>query len=121
MDNTGSIALWRRLLASVVPGEMTVRQWCEKQGVSLHQYYYWRRRIAAAEDEKTAEGGPSSRNARAQPWLSVEVAEPASAASGEITVRITLEGYPGASIELQPGFNPVLLRAVVRALATDAC
>jgi hypothetical protein len=121
MDRTGSVALWRRLLASVVPGEMTVQQWCEQQGVTHHQYYYWRRRVAAVTDEKTAEGRSSS--ARVQPWLPIEVVEPTAVPtpSGGVTVRITLEGYPGAAIELQPGFDPTMLRGVVHALATGPC
>jgi hypothetical protein len=118
MDKTGSIALWRKLLSSIAPGEMTVRQWCDRQGVSLHQYYYWRRRIAAVADEKTAEAKPSSRNARVQPWLAVEVVEPmaAPATSEKLTLQIA-----GAAIDLQPGFDPSLLRAVVRALGADPC
>ena len=118
MDKTGSIALWRKLLSSIVPGEMTVQQWCDQQGVSLHQYYYWRRRIAAAADEKTAEAKPSSRNARVRPWLAVKVVEPtaAPATSEKMTLRIA-----GAAIELQQGFDPALLRAVVEALGTAQC
>jgi hypothetical protein len=121
MDRTGSIGLWRRLLSSVVPGAMTVRQWCDEQGVTLHQYYYWRRRVAAVADEKTAEGRPSS--PRVQSWLAVEVLEPAPipAPCGGVTVRVTLEGYPGAAIELQPGFDPTMLRAVVHALVVGPC
>jgi hypothetical protein len=116
MDRTGSISLWRRLLASVVPGEMTVQQWCEQQGVTQHQYYYWRRRVAAVADKTTTDGRPSS--ARVQPWLAVEVVEPAAipAPSGGVTVRVA-----GTAIELQPGFDPALLRAVVHALATGPC
>jgi transposase-like protein len=116
MDRTGSIKLWRRLLASVVPGEMTVQQWCEQQGVTQHQYYYWRRRVAAVADEKTAEGQPSF--ARVQPWLAVEVVEPTSVPtpSGGVTVRVA-----GAAIELHPGFDPAMLRAVVNALAVRPC
>jgi hypothetical protein len=123
MNATGSIALWRRLLRSFVPGELTVRQWCEQQGVTEHQYFYWRRRVAAAADEETAEGGTSSPHTQVQPWLAVAVVEPAPAptASGVRNVRITLEAYPGAAIELQPDFDPVLLRAVVQALSAAPC
>jgi transposase-like protein len=116
MDRTGSIKLWRRLLASVVPGEMTVQQWCEQHGVTQHQYYYWRRRIAEVADEKTTDIRPSS--PRSQPWLAVEVVEPAAVPipSGGVTVHVA-----GAAIELQPGFDPTMLRAVVHALATEPC
>jgi hypothetical protein len=108
VNNTGSLEVWRRLLSTVVPGEMTVRQWCDQQGITEHQYYYWRRRIAAAADEKTAEGR----------WLAVKVTEPTPAPTvpGGVTVRIA-----GAAIELQSGFDPSMLRAVVRALSADPC
>ena len=108
MKRTGSIELWRRRFATVVPGEISVRQWCDQEGVSEHQYYYWRRRIAAVSDEGSAQGR----------WLAVEVAEPIPAltAPGGVTVRIA-----GASIELQAGFDPAMLRAVVHALAVAPC
>lgn len=86
---------------------MTVRQWCDQQGITEHQYYYWRRRIAAVADEKSAEGR----------WLAVKVTEPAAPnVPGGLIVRIA-----GAAIELQSGFDPIMLRAVVRALAAEPC
>ena len=108
MKRTGSIELWRRRFATVVPGEISVRQWCDQEGVSEHQYYYWRRRIAAISDEGSAQGR----------WLAVEVAEPTPALTvpGGVIIRIA-----GANIELQAGFDPAMLRAVVHALAVAPC
>ena len=116
MDSTGTVQLWRKLLASVVPGEMTVRQWCEGQGVSLHQYYYWRRRVTALAEAKTQEAHPPTAGKHA--WLPVEIAEPTAApvAPSRLTVCIA-----GAAIDVAPGFDPSLLRAVVEALGAQPC
>ena len=104
----GSANVWRRLLKSFTPGEMTVRKWCDSQGVALHQFYYWRRRIAAVDAEKSENGR----------WVAVDVLDPTPtpSAPGGVTIRIA-----GAAIELQSGFDPALLRAVVAALGAQPC
>ena len=100
--------VWRRLLERFTPGEMTVHEWCDQQGVSTNQYYYWRRRLKAA---NTAT--PQNEN-----WLAVEVLDPTpipTTPSG-VSVRIAV-----AAIELQSGFDPAMLRAVVAALGGQPC
>ncbi len=121
MDRTGSMELWPKLLAGVVPGKMTVRQWCEEQGVSLNEYYYWRRRIRAVAAANPPKARPLSSEGRA--WLTVQIDEPivAPVAPSRLSVCITLEGYPGAAIDVVPGFDPSLLRAVVEALRSRSC
>ena len=121
MDREALAETWRERLDDYAHTEMRVQDWCDFNRVSTYQFYYWRRKLAAADIAKS--GNPTISHARTQPWLAVDLGEPArsSAASGRVSVRITLEEYPGAAIELQPDFNPALLRAVVGALATDPC
>jgi transposase-like protein len=104
MSDNGTANVWRRLLESFTPGEMTVREWCEQQGVSEHQYYYWRRRITAP---------PKPTAAPETQWIAVEVSAPAPVPtnSSGLTLRIA-----GAEIQIQSGFDPILLRTVVHAL-----
>jgi hypothetical protein len=65
-------------------------------------------------------GKPEKGNAsaKAQPWLAVDVfgSPQAVATSGGVSVRIG-----SAVIELQPGFDPSVLRAVVSALEAPRC
>ena len=116
MSREGLAETWRERLADYAQSEMTVQDWCDFNRVSIHQYYYWRRRIAAADIEISCKSATST--GPIYPWLAVDVVESAQSPSvpGGVIVRIA-----GAAIELQPDFNPALLRAVVRALATQPC
>ena len=93
---------------------MTVQDWCGFNRVSTYQSYYWRRKIAAADIAKTEP--PAASTAQTHSWLAVGPVDNEPTPPGGLTVRIA-----GAAIELQPDFNPTLLRAVVRALATGLC
>lgn len=108
MSDNGIANVWRRLLESFTPGEMTVREWCDRQGVSTNQYFYWRRRLAATDAEKS----------QTRRFVAVDILDPTPipTAPGGVTIRIA-----GAAIELQSGFDPALLRAVVQALAVQPC
>lgn len=104
MGEGGRLEEWRRRLEGFVPGEMSVREWCQREGVSEYQYHYWRRRVAA--DVSRQDGG----------WLCVDVVQTAASPSGGIRVHVA-----GATIEVQAGFDPAMLRAVVRALQAPSC
>ena len=102
MSEGGRLEEWRRRLEGFVPGEMSVRQWCQRQGVSEYQYHYWRRRVAA----DPRDGG----------WLCVDVVQAPASGSGGGSVHVA-----GATIQVQAGFDPAMLRAVVRALQAPSC
>ena len=97
---------WRERLASCSSSGMGVGEWCAQHLVSEHQYYRWRRRLA----------GPPSRPAQEKhtSWVALGVAPDAPASV--ITVRIGK-----AVIDVQPGFDPALLRALVSALEASPC
>jgi hypothetical protein len=108
MSDNGIANVWGRLLKSFTPGEMTVGEWCDRQGVSKNQYFYWRRRLAAADAERS----------QSQRFVPVNIVDttPTSTTTSGLTVHIA-----GAAIELQSGFDPALLRAVVQALGAPSC
>lgn len=100
---------WRDRFEDFADAEMTVGEWCDFHRVSIHQYYYWRKRLAATDAEPKGNGK----------WLALEVVDARPAASvsgGGVTIRVA-----GAEIPVVAGFDPVLLRAVVGALATPGC
>ena len=98
---------WRDRLEDFAQSEMTVQQWCDFNALPVHQYYYWRRRRATQKADHNDNVG----------WMALSVIEPAplSTPTG-LTLRIA-----GAEIEINQGFDPGLLRAVVGTLATPAC
>ena len=98
---------WRDRLEDFAHSEMTVQQWCDFNAIPVHQYHYWRRRLAAP---KTDHNDHST-------WMALSVVEPAPLPT---TPGLTLH-IAGVQIQITPGFDPQLLRAVVSALATPAC
>ena len=108
MSNPQLAQEWRERLQDYAQSEMTVREWCDFNGVSTHQYFYWRRRLAGA----TAKTG-------AYPaWQSVDILDPLPLSTAQASLNVHIAG---AHIEVTPGFDPALLRAIVAALGTPAC
>ena len=100
---------WRKRLDGFVPGETSIRQWCRQRGISEFQFHYWRRRLSAGSPARPHSAG----------WLAVQVREDTpspTTTSGGVRVRVG-----SVSIELDPGFDPAMLRAVVGALEVPVC
>ena len=98
---------WRDRLEDFALSEMTVQQWCDFNALPVHQYYYWRRRLA----------NPKTDHNDNPTWMVLSVVEPAPLPTlPGLTLHIA-----GAQMQITPGFDPALLRAVVGALATPAC
>ena len=98
---------WRDRLEDFALSEMTVQQWCDFNALPVHQYYYWRRRLA---NPKTDHNDNAT-------WMALRVVEVAPLPTPPgLTLHIA-----GAQIQITPGFDPQLLRAVVGALATPTC
>jgi hypothetical protein len=100
--------VWRKRIDDLARSGLTVAKWCELNGTTPRQYGYWRKKLGSAAKQRTA---PAK-------WVAVAIAEPAPSPTSPsgLTVRIA-----GAEIPLQPGFDPVLLRAVVEALGAAPC
>ena len=37
--------LWKQRLEEIKQSDLTVDEWCNRNGVSKHAYYYWRKKI----------------------------------------------------------------------------
>lgn len=99
---------WRERLEDYALSEMTVQEWCEFNRVTPYQYYYWRRRLAAPAAQNAGNGG----------WQAVNIVDTVSPPTTKPSLSLRIAG---ADIEVEPGFDPNLLRAVVAALATPPC
>ena len=82
---------------------LSVREWCTSNGVDPQRLWYWLRRFA---DERS--------NSESTTWLPVDLSGPRAKGQPEGSGLVVMVGKAG--IEVQPGFDPDLLRAVVRVL-----
>ncbi len=112
MDRVTLRRVWRKRLDDLARSGLSVRAWCERSGVSRYQARYWKAYFADHEDD------PSDPSAPGEAWLPVAIADPAprETASARIVLRIG-----AAAIDIQPGFDPELLRRVVQALEPQGC
>ena len=94
---------WREKMAEYEKGDLTVREFCARDGLREVQFYYWRRALKAGGKKK--EGG------------FVELLSPAGANGGAgISIRIDER----LSIELERGFDAETLKAALRAMGAVA-
>jgi hypothetical protein len=91
---------WTARIRDYRASGLTMSAWCEAQGLTLHQLKYWLRKIDSSQPRSSS---PS--------FIPVTVS-PRSSPSA-----LTLHIGP-ASLDVQAGFSPELLRQVVQALST---
>ncbi len=94
---------WRGRLESFSRAGKSVRAWCAEHEISEHQFHYWRRRLREASSKSQGSG-----------WVAMKIVP--ERAPGGIAIRVGR-----AVIEVQHGFDEVLLRAVIRALEHEPC
>ena len=105
--------LWRRRLADLDASLLSVAKWCELNDVPRNGVAYWRRKLASE--------GSASVDHESGRWLSVRIEEAHPAIDtppkeGGITLRVG-----NTTLDVRPGFDPALLRAVVAALGGGGC
>ena len=112
---------WRGRIRRHEESRLTVRAFCEQEGVSEHRFFWWRRRLkqdksATSQSSRGAGKRKKARSAGAKrpghSFLPVEIA--GSSADPPPHVEIVLDQPP--RIRVASGFDAELLRQVVRAL-----
>lgn len=96
---------WRERLRRFDRSDLTVLEFCEREGVSTSNFYVWRRRLAP----DPMPGPRPARSAERPLFVPVSVR---SAATG---VQIELPG--GAIVRIPPAADEGLLRCCIRAAA----
>ncbi len=99
---------WRELLEDQRSSNMSVKEWCESEGISTTTYYYWRKRVSVAP-------AASSAPPLAPRWLPV-VLEDATPCSSGLTLRVGR-----VSMDICAGFDRNLLRATLDVLEARRC
>ena len=89
---------WREQIEDFSTSGMTAQEWSNFNAVPLNQLQYWKRRLKELDKSE----------ATSTTWTALEIEQPVAS---YITLRIG-----SASIDLNSGFDPCLLREVVRAL-----
>lgn len=95
---------WKDQVAAFKESGQSARAWCAANNLKDYQLHYWLKKYDCTEKE-----APSS-----DQWISVEVEKkPVFNDNNTLTIKVD-----AAMIEVKPGFDPVLLRDVVKALGT---
>lgn len=102
--------LWRKRLDDWSVSSLSLTDWCKAHGVSFNQYYYWKRILTHVPFED-----PQPQAGR---WLAVNVmdAERVPNTTGAVKAHIA-----GLTLEIQAGFDPATLRAVLEAMGAQPC
>jgi hypothetical protein len=96
-------SLWEERVAAYKSSGQSVREWSEANGVKPGRMWYWLRRLRTENQEEQ----PTS-------WLQAVVS--CGTVSGEQAGLVVRVGKLG--VEVRPGFDPQLLRTVVKTLST---
>lgn len=102
MTNKELQKTWEARVSAFKTSGLSTKEWCQEHELKINQLRYWIRKFRDAEASDT----------RTPQWLSVEIGEPVASDKDGLPIRIGK-----ATIEVKPGFNPVLLTEVVKALS----
>ena len=99
-NEQNKLAQWAQAVAQCRDSGMSVRQWCQENGINLSSYYKWQRKVYDA-----AKAQHESR------FVEVTPVQPVAVSSVAVTVRIA-----GAEAEIHNGADPATVEAVLRIL-----
>ena len=94
---------WRKLVAGQAQSGVSIREWCDRHGVSEPSFYFWRRELARRQEQR------QELSPRIVP---VEVAPPAAGSRWGLEIEL-----PGQIVvRVGPECNPDLLRQALMVL-----
>ena len=96
-------AFWRKTLSDRLQSGLSIRAFCEREGLSEPAYHYWRRELKKRDAEQTA----------ATSFLPVEVQLPAT--------PIEIVFSHGTTVRVGNGCDRATLETVLAALEQRAC
>ena len=99
-NEQAKLAQWAQVVSQCRGSGISVRQWCQENGINISSYYKWQRKVYAA--------------AQAQQERSfVEVKPVQSAAVGGVAVTLRIAG---AELDIHNGADATTVEAVLRAV-----
>ncbi|UOE95078.1 IS66 family insertion sequence element accessory protein TnpB [Alkalihalobacillus sp. LMS39] len=102
-QNTELYTKWKQLITELRTSGQTQKDWCKANNVSIHNLKYWIKKV---------EGSHKKDSGTKPKWVPIRIEEPPPK-----VVNDTIQVKVGqATIDVKPGFDPDLLRDVVKAL-----
>lgn len=101
MVNNDLRSLWEQRLADHATSGKSVASWCKEHSLSDNQFYYWRKKLQHVEQVK---------NGQPIKWLPLKVRD---LTTSSISIRVGQ-----ATVDVKPGFDPLLLQQVIKTLQT---
>lgn len=94
---------WQRLVTGQPQSGVSIRDWCDRHGVSEPSFYFWRRELVRRREE---------RQGARPPIVPVEVAPPAAGSRWDVEIEL-----PGQIVvRVGPECNPDLLQQALAIL-----
>lgn len=116
--------LWRNSIADQARSGLSVRAFCEREGLELASFHWWRQELARRDREgpsaqtvgpEDSANGPPVRSA----FLPVRVVQDAASIAATTPIEILLPAGP--TVRVARGFDPHALDAVLSVLEARRC
>ncbi len=110
---------WRGRIRRQAKSGLTIRTFCERESLAAHQFTWWKRELRQRDGQrpvKTSAKKACPENCSNRQFLAVEVA---SGSSPGAPIEIILDAPP--RIVVSTGFDPQLLRDILRTLGIASC
>ena len=99
-NEQAKLAQWAQVVSQCRDSGVSVRQWCQENGVNVSSYYKWRRKVYAAAQAQ-----------RERSFVEVTPVHPAAVIGVAVTLRIA-----GAELEIHNGADAATVEVVLRAV-----
>ena len=103
MSRQERLASWSEKIMACRNSGMSVRGWCQENGVAEKTYYYWQRRLFETLSQQQERTEPSF----------AEITPPQPAHSGNVAVTVRIAG---AEADIHSGADAATVEAVLRVL-----
>lgn len=101
--------IWEQRLFEQSKSGLNIAAWCNAQGVSRHQFFYWRKRLQSDRPSPSETKGKSE----TVKWLQMDDTRARDNPCRTDSIAIQIGS---ARVEVHLGFDPDLLRDVVKVL-----
>ena len=99
-NEQAKLAQWAQVVSQCRDSGVSVRQWCQENGVNVSSYYKWQRKVYAAAQAQ-----------QERSFVEVTPGHPAAVIGVAVTLRIA-----GAELEIHNGADTGTVEAVLRAV-----
>lgn len=93
--------VWEKRIADCKSSGQTQVKWCESNDISIHQFRYWMKRIKDTNDAKKTNNS----------WVPLVIEDVKLNVSDSLLLKVG-----SVSIEVNPDFNPTLLKKLIKVL-----